>query len=274
MRIRSRRRSLFTLVELLVVIAIISILASMLLPALERARDAAVAVSCMNNQKQSGLGLLMYMNDNKSIFPVRFKKSNGNESPWSGFLVEGGYMEATSSSTGIMGPNVRCPGWDHDPAYNYNDRSYGMRNWRLFEVTGGSDPYSYINWMAVNGLSSQFSGGFFHTVKVDAPSAFHLLSDSVSWEDSGTGRQKFTYYSTVNNNTPARSRGAIHLRHSDMSRANIWLLDGHVSTANEVDINVYLTPRELASGIRKWWHVLADDGWMNATANKIDCILP
>src|ERR1041384_3298996 len=101
MKINSARDWAFTLIELLVVIAIIAILAAMLLPALARAKQAAQMTKCRNNLHQIGIGLHLYLDENRETFPP-FDTAQFNEPGQTNFSAAlGGQDPSPAWATGF-----------------------------------------------------------------------------------------------------------------------------------------------------------------------------
>ena len=202
----------FTLIELLVVIAIISILAAMLLPALQQAREKAKSTSCSSNIKNSGNYLTFYADDHNGFYPIL---KNGLYN-WSFQLYHAGYISVPEKKTANDAINIaKCPSVKPD-VFDQN-YTFGIRSRQ--NATANVDN----NW-------AYRTGGTFKDYDVDnnektfTPSKFIMLMDSSLYRPGNANHGIQVSNVPLLGNGQYGNKYTIITRHSN--QANVWCADG------------------------------------------------
>jgi prepilin-type N-terminal cleavage/methylation domain-containing protein/prepilin-type processing-associated H-X9-DG protein len=155
-----RRRAAFTLVELLVVIGIIAVLISLLLPALNRAREQARSTKCLSNLRQLSMATMGFCNENKGSFPgqggsgghpnwIAWGSQPTEDDPTQPTYIDNSALKPYLGTTGdVLKSLMRCESDDvgAHPRRNPNDKylySYSMNQALTKPVRFKGEPFYY-----------------------------------------------------------------------------------------------------------------------------------
>lgn len=222
------RRFRFTIIELLIVIAVITILASLLLPALNRARETAMAISCTNRLKQFAYAAAGYQQDNNDYIVPSYMKGMVNNAKatfyWFGLL--GGYYSGPDYGVKYSPSNIK----PSSPYWCPSEK-------RVIDITNGpfkSPHYGTNNYLC--GIASDILNNrrAKKVTMVTSPSLALFLGDM---QFSSAGGIDDARRLSFRHGGPD-FRTAFDGPFSAVGRANVLYLDGHTTSRSVMDISM------------------------------------